>query len=88
MPPKFLDGQVLHHPFEEDFNLPAVSVAVRRIDGGNLGIVGDEEELAVVVCIMVYHQPRRMGIEIPGFHPSNTNDVIVTHTAAGVKPAK
>jgi hypothetical protein len=47
VPPKFLYGQVLLDPFEEDLYLPPVAVQFGDFESGHFHVVGQEKKIDI-----------------------------------------
>ena len=67
--PEFLDLQMLLQPFEEQFDLPAVSVEVRDFQRLDPHGVGDERKIPVLLLVVEPDQAQLSRILPPGDGP-------------------
>lgn len=60
--PELLDFEVLLQPFEKQFHLPSVLIKFSHLERRDLGGIGQEHKLTVLLLIPVSDQTKRPGI--------------------------
>ena len=71
-----LDSQVLLDPFEKQFYLPARLVEQADGEGGQVEVVGEETEVAVLFRVVIMNAAERIRVVLPGGRRGQHDGVI------------
>ena len=79
-----LDSQVLLDPFEEQFHLPARLVEQTDGEGGQVEVVGEETEVAVLFRIVIMNSAERIRVVLPGRSSGQNDGMIGAKSGRGI----